>query len=205
MLNEQVGGAHLNNRRCDSYKLLFNDTAIFAGSNVPHILSAVTYPVVGTTQRGAAPQQLATGLWWYRPSQDIKVLALTFLSNTGANDAAGIWEIGLYPRINPTQAVLGKRHKATLTLGTLTHTSQSVEPFTGSSVGSNKTLRHADTIAWAYRDTGDLQVYDKGYDAANGTGTIYVDMTAWDSIAIALLQLPTSSIQEVVGIAEECS
>lgn len=204
--SDKIGGAHVNYRMCDNHKLLMNAAAVFAAGAVPRLLDPATYTTVPTTVRGAAPQELATGLWWYRPTQDVKILSLTFLSNTGANNTDGVFEIGLYPRYKPDNTYLfGKRHKVTLTLGTLTDASMSVEPFTNVTVGANKTLRHYDTAVWAYRDCGDLQVFDKGYDTANGTGTIYVDMTGFDSIAIALITLPTSSIQEVVGMTEECS
>lgn len=207
MENEKIGGAHNYNRMCGNHKLLLNATAVFGSAAIPQLLSSATYAALATTERGAAPQQLATGLWWYRPTQDVKLLALTFLSDTGANNANAVYEIGLYPRLTPTMsAILGKRHKVTLTLGTLTNASQTVEPFTGTSLGGTKTLRHYDTAVWAYRDTGDAQVYDKGFDAADGTGTIYIDMTAFDSVGIALLSaMPTSSVRELVGLSEECA
>ena len=205
MTNEPTGGAHNNHRMCAAAKLLLNATAVFAGG-APHILDPATYAVVATTARQAIPQELTTGLWYYRPGQDVKILALTFLSDTGDDAETAVYDIYLYPRIqDSTQRAIAKRHRVTLTLGTLTNATQTLEPFTGSSLGGSKTLRHYDTAAWAHRDTGDLQVYDKGFDTTNGTGTIYVDMTAFDAIVIALQTKPDTSVRELVGVMEECS
>ena len=205
--SERTGGAHLNHRRCGVARLMFNATAAAAGG-APHLLDTTTYELLGTIKRDQAPQQLASGIWIYRPSQETKVLALTFLSDTGANNETAVYDINLYsqcPDGSSTRYILGKRHRVTLTLGTTTNGPITVEPFTGSELGGSKTLRHYDTAVWTYRDTGDLQVYDKGFDAANGTGTIYVDMTGFDTIVVALQTKPATSVRELVGLAEECS
>lgn len=205
MQGELTGGAHVNNRMCAAWKLLLNAIAAAAGG-APHILDPATYAAAATAKRGDAPQQLATGIWFYRPTQDVKILALTFLSDTGADNGTAVYDIHLFPRI-PTSAdrAIGKRHRVTLTLGSLTNLTQLKEPFTGVDLGGSKTLRHYDTAVWSYRDTGDLQVYDKGFDALNNTGTIYIDMTGFDSVVICLQTMPGSSVRELVGMAEECS
>jgi len=208
-VNERIGGAHVNYRMCGNAKLMLNATAAAAGG-APHLLDPATYTVLDSDvlQRGAAPRELAAGIWIYRPSQEAKILALTFLSDTGSDGQTAVYDIYLYTRCpdgSGTRKMLAKRHRVTLTLGTLTNASQTTEPFTGSALGGSNTLRHFDTAAWTYRDTGDLQVYDKGFDAANGTGTIYVDMTGFDTIVVALQTKPAASVRDLVGLSEECS
>lgn len=207
MLNEPTGGAHVNNRMCASAKLMLNATAAVAGG-APHLLDSGTYTGLASIARGTAPQQLASGIWIYRPAQDVKILCLTPLSDSGTNDQTAVFDINLYSRIpdgSGTVYAVGQRHRCTLTLGTTTNGSMTVEPFTGSSLGGTKTLRHYDTCVWSYRDTGDLQVYDKGFDVANGSGRIFVDMSCWDTIVVALQTKPAASARDLVGLNEECS
>lgn len=207
---DYTGGAMKNWRNCAPMKLMLNSTAATVGG-LPQLLNTTTYPALATIARGTAPQLLGDGIWVYRPPQEVKVLGLSFLSDTASDGDTVTYDIGLYPMLQMVSAAsynlyqFGKRHRAVLTNGTLTNASVRYEPFTGYDLGSAKTIRHFDTASWTYRDTGDLQVYDKGFDAANGTGTIYVDMTGFDLIAMVLQAKSGSSARELVGIVEECS
>lgn len=206
MVGEQTGGTHNNYRTCASPKLLLNATAAAAGG-CPSYLDIATYPLLWTLVRGTAPIAIATSIWAYRPTQEAKILGLQFLSDTGADNETATYDIGLFSRPPDYSTTLafaaGKIHRGVFTLGTLTKASMTVEPFTGVSLGGTKTLRHYDTVSWTHRETGDLQVYDKGFDANNRSGILYVDMTLFDTIVICLQAIPGTSSRELVGVLEE--
>lgn len=210
MINESTGGAHNNFRTCSSPKLMLNATTVAAGG-CPNLLDSATYPLLWTLARGTAPIAIATGIWAFRPHQETKIVGLQFLSDTGAdNDALTTYDIGLFnrppdytPESGTTKYMLGKIHRCVLTLGTLTNASMAVEPFTGTSLGGSKTLRHFDTLSWTHRETGDLQVYDKGFDTNNRSGMIYVDMTGFDTLVLALQARAAASVRDLVGLIEE--
>jgi hypothetical protein len=207
--NEAIGSQGKEDRWSSPYQLLLNATAATAGG-LPRLLDSLAGANAGLASiaRAAPPAQLgATGFFLYRPGPLVKMLQLTYLSDTGGNNETAVFDIFLYSALKfsgGSQFMVGKKHRCTLTLCALTETNQTVEPFTGTSLGGSKTLRYADTCAWNPRDTGDLQVFDKGFSADDlGAGTIYVDMTGHDMIGILLQTKPASSVRDMVGILEE--
>lgn len=202
---ETTGGASNNFRNCAPYKLLSNVVAATAGG-LPQVLSVATYPALATLlARGAAPVLLGAGIWAYRPTQGSKILQLSFFSVAGVAAQTATYDIGLYPKLaDGGLSVFGKRHRAVLTVGALAIAAQVTDPFNGGTVFASQALQQYDTVSWTYRDTGDLQVYDKGF-AAGGSGSIFVDMSFFDMIAITLQAKPASSTQEFVGMLEETS
>jgi hypothetical protein len=184
---------------------------------LPEVLDEATYTVLASVQNNEAPQLLtgtaASGIFCYRPGADEKVLSLEFCSATGADGDTQVWELGAYgfPYYAPGSTtfrpwkLLGSA-RFTLTLGTRTLASQTVDPWMGTvDLGGSRTLRWADTYAETYNDFGDPQLYTTGYGATNASGRLVFDLAFVSLVAIRLVTKAASSTTDLCGIWTECS
>ena len=202
-------------RACDHPRLLAWPTANGATA-LPQKLDEATYTPLATLEQGAAPVLLGNSIYGYRFGADEKMVALEFCSVAGADNNTQVWELGLYAfpnfvnRLTPTFTdwLLIGTVNFTMTLGTRTLASQTVDPYTNVQTFSSSTLRWADTYAESTNDfvnstAGFYQVFSMGYGASNQSGHVMVDCSWATLLAIRLVTKAVSSTQELVGMYTE--
>lgn len=200
-------------RACDSPKLLAWPTGNGATA-LPEILSESTYQGLATLKPNDAPI-LGTDIYFYRPGQDEKMVAMEFCSVTGGDGETQVWEIGAYAMPYRTSESVWRGWKMigsanfTITLGTRTLASQTTDPWTGTLAAfGSATLRWGDTYAESTNDfnnstAGFYQLFTLGFGATNKSGHVVMDLTFATLIALRLVTKAASSTQELVGMYTE--
>ncbi len=199
-------------RACDSPKLFAYPTGNGAVA-LPELLSEETYTGLATLKPNDTPI-LNNSIYLYRPGQDEKMVAMEFCSVAGGDGETQVWEVGAYAMPYRTAEAAWRDWKLigtanfTITLGTRTLASQTVDPFVGSQSFASSTIRWGDTYAETTNDfnnstAGFYQLFTLGYGATNKSGHVVMDLTFATLIAIRLVTKAASSTQELVGLYTE--
>lgn len=209
--------------RCADSPKLFAWPAGNGATALPIVMSETTYTPLAETHAtplkpGGDPQLLANDIYGYRPGLEEKMLGLEFCTVTGADNTTQVWEFGMYAAphyltrgASPTFTgwkLIGTAN-FTMTIGSRSLATQTVDPFTNAISFTSATIRWADTYAETDNDfnnstAGFYRFFPMGYGALNKSGLVIVDCSFCSLICIRLVTRPTTpSVRDFVGIYSE--